>query len=251
MSETLPRNPVPPGAAVPQPRRGPFRRRLSRLRRSGPAAWTVWGSTVGLVALLLVGVGTATARVLPGPGAAAPGPSGVEGRPATTLAGAAGTEAAAAWDRDAAAWRNRDATGAWPLRPEPEVVAGFAPPPVAWAAGHRGVDLLGRPGQQVRAARAGTVTFAGRIAGRGVVVVSHGATRTTYEPVAATVSRGDAVPRGAVLGRLELLGSHCLPRACLHWGLIRGETYLDPLTLVGRGPVRLVPWGGLPGSPAS
>jgi hypothetical protein len=52
-----------------------------------------------------------------------------------------------------------------------------------------------------------------------------------------------------VLGELELLGSHCLPRACLHWGLVRGETYLDPLTLVGRGPVRLVPWAGLPVSP--
>ena len=136
--------------------------------------------------------------------------------------------------------------GGWPLRPEPEVVSGFAPPPVAWAAGHRGVDLLGRPGQQVRAARPGTVTFAGRIAGRGVVVVSHGDTRTTYEPVTASVARGDLVAQGAVLGRLELLGSHCLPRACLHWGLIRGETYLDPLTLVGRGPVRLLPWAGLP-----
>jgi murein DD-endopeptidase MepM/ murein hydrolase activator NlpD len=136
--------------------------------------------------------------------------------------------------------------GGWPLRPEPEVVNRFAPPPVAWAAGHRGVDLRGRPGQQVRAARAGAVTFAGRIAGRGVVVVSHGDTRTTYEPVTASVARGDLVAQGAVLGRLELLGSHCLPRACLHWGLIRGETYLDPLTLVGRGPVRLLPWTGLP-----
>jgi murein DD-endopeptidase MepM/ murein hydrolase activator NlpD len=139
----------------------------------------------------------------------------------------------------------------WPLRPEPEVVADFAPPAVAWAAGHRGVDLLARSGQQVRAAQAGTVTFAGRIAGRGVVVVSHGDTRTTYEPVAASVSRGEPVRQGEVLGELELLGSHCLPRACLHWGLLRGETYLDPLTLVGRGPVRLLPWSGLPGSPAS
>ena len=136
--------------------------------------------------------------------------------------------------------------GGWPLRPEPEVVSGFAPPAVAWAAGHRGVDLLGRPGQQVRAARPGTVAFAGRIAGRGVVVVSHGDTRTTYEPVTASVARGEVVAQGAALGRLELLGSHCLPQACLHWGLLRGETYLDPLTLVGRGPVRLLPWAGLP-----
>ena len=94
----------------------------------------------------------------------------------------------------------------------------------------------------VRAAQAGTVSFAGRIADRGVVVVDHGGTRTTYEPVAATVAVGDELAAGDAIGRLELLGSHCLPRACLHWGLIRGTTYLDPLTLVGSGPVRLLPW---------
>jgi murein DD-endopeptidase MepM/ murein hydrolase activator NlpD len=132
----------------------------------------------------------------------------------------------------------------WPLDPQPEVVSGFDPPASRWGAGHRGVDLLGTPGQPVRAARAGTVTFAGRLAGRGVVVVSHGATRTTYEPVAATVAVGERVDAGAQIGRLELLGSHCLPRACLHWGLLEGERYLDPLSLVGGGPVRLLPWLG-------
>jgi murein DD-endopeptidase MepM/ murein hydrolase activator NlpD len=136
----------------------------------------------------------------------------------------------------------RDAV--WPLDPQPEVVSGFDPPTSRWGAGHRGVDLLGTPGQPVRAARAGTVTFAGRLAGRGVVVVSHGATRTTYEPVAATVAAGDRVAAGTRIGRLELLGSHCLPRACLHWGLLEGDRYLDPLTLVGGGPVRLLPWLG-------
>src|SRR3954449_10514353 len=72
----------------------------------------------------------------------------------------------------------------WPLDPRPSLVTGFDPPTTPWGAGHRGVDLLGQPGQTVRAALAGTVTFAGTLAGRGVVVVSHGATRTTYEPVA-------------------------------------------------------------------
>jgi murein DD-endopeptidase MepM/ murein hydrolase activator NlpD len=133
------------------------------------------------------------------------------------------------------------ADGTWPLSPEPEVLAEFDPPASRWGAGHRGVDLAGSVGQPVLAAQAGTVRFAGRIAGRGVVVVDHGATRTTYEPVAASVAVGDRVAAGAVLGRLELLGSHCLPRACLHWGLVRGKTYLDPLTLVGAGPVRLLP----------
>ena len=134
------------------------------------------------------------------------------------------------------------ADGVWPLSPRPDVLSGFDPPTSRWGAGHRGADLAGAVGQVVRAALAGTVSFAGRIARRGVVVVDHGDTRTTYEPVAAAVVVGDEVDAGDPIGRLELLGSHCLPRACLHWGLLRGTTYLDPLTLVGAGPVRLLPW---------
>jgi murein DD-endopeptidase MepM/ murein hydrolase activator NlpD len=131
--------------------------------------------------------------------------------------------------------------GVWPLQPPPEVVSGFSPPTSTWGPGHRGVDLLGRPGERVHTAEAGRISFAGKIAGRGVVVVDHGATRTTYEPVTSTVQVGDQVAAGDVIGRLELFGSHCFPRSCLHWGLIEGETYLDPLSLVGAGPVRLLP----------
>ena len=139
-----------------------------------------------------------------------------------------------------------DPVGVWPLTPQPEVVQGFDPPDDPWGAGHRGVDLLGRVGQPVRSALPGRVSWAGVLAGRGVVVVDHGATRTTYEPVAATAQVGDQVAAGDRIGLLELAGSHCFPRACLHWGWIlgggiQGETYLDPLRLVGAGPVRLLP----------
>lgn len=103
----------------------------------------------------------------------------------------------------------------------------------------------------MRSALAGRVTFAGSLAGRGVVVVDHGSVRTTYEPVTARVRRGDPVGRGAMIGTLERLSSHCFPRACLHWGLRRGNTYLDPLTLVGAGPVRLLPLGGAPAGQVS
>lgn len=230
LGSMLPARRRPPG---PPARRAPEDAlRPHASARVGPRARRCHVALVA-AALVLSGTGSAAARLLPG------------GTTAVTPAGGAGVPG------PATSWRSGPAAGVWPLRPEPEVLRGFAPPPAAWAAGHRGVDLAGRPGQQVRAARAGTVTFAGRIAGRGVVVVSHGDTRATYEPVAAAVSRGEAVAAGAVLGRLELLGSHCLPRACLHWGLVRGETYLDPLTLVGRGPVRLVPWDGLPALPWS
>ena len=144
------------------------------------------------------------------------------------------------------AYADVDPAGEWPLRPVPEVVSGFDPPSSTWGAGHRGVDLLGEPGQRVHTAMAGTVSFVGTIAGRGVVTVDHGDTRTTYEPVASTRSSGQQVAAGDVIGTLSLPGSHCFPRACLHWGWIRGETYLDPLRLVGVAPVRLLPLDGLP-----
>ncbi len=135
--------------------------------------------------------------------------------------------------------------GVWPLDPEPEVVRGFEPPPTPYASGHRGVDLAGAPGQAVRSALPGTVGFAGSIGGKPVVTVVHGGRRTTYEPVVAAVATGDVVVAGQVLGRLVTVDSHCFPAACLHWGLIEGrgdaQVYLDPLSLVGGGPVRLLP----------
>jgi murein DD-endopeptidase MepM/ murein hydrolase activator NlpD len=135
--------------------------------------------------------------------------------------------------------------GVWPLRPQPEVVRGFDPPEVTWGSGHRGVDLRGSIGQTVRSALAGRVSFVGTIAGVPVVVVDHGGTRTTYQPVAASVRVGDEVGAGGVIGTLGWFGSHCLPAACLHWGLVEGDRYLDPLTIVGGPrPVRLLPVDG-------
>lgn len=141
--------------------------------------------------------------------------------------------------------------GVWPLAPRPSVVNGFDPPGSPWGRGHRGVDLAGTPGQVVSAALGGRVSFTGVIAGKSVVVVDHGDTRTTYEPVVAAVSVGDQVTKGAQIGRLELRGSHCLPSACLHWGWIRNvdDVYLDPLTLVGAKRVRLLPFAVLAGLP--
>jgi murein DD-endopeptidase MepM/ murein hydrolase activator NlpD len=138
-----------------------------------------------------------------------------------------------------------DPVGGWPLRPAPAVVAGFDPPDTSFGVGHRGVDLAGAVGQIVRSALPGRVVYAGAVAGRGVVVVDHGRTRTTYEPVTASVPLGAPVARGDPIGTLELGGSHCFPRACLHWGWLAGPTYLDPLRLVGLGPVRLLPLPGV------
>ncbi|MFA7265470.1 MAG: M23 family metallopeptidase [Candidatus Nanopelagicales bacterium] len=112
----------------------------------------------------------------------------------------------------------------------PPVVAGFDPPSKPWLAGHRGVDLAASIGTPIRAAGAGTITFAGQIAGRGVVTLTHGELRTTYEPVDATVGYGQRVAPGTVIGTVGI-GGHCSV-TCVHWGLLRGDEYLDPLLLL-------------------
>lgn len=129
----------------------------------------------------------------------------------------------------------------WPLADEPTVARQFDPPQVRYGAGHRGADLAGAAGAAVLASGSGRISYAGLLAGRGVVVVVHGELRTTYEPVRAEVAVGQQVAVGQRLGVLEAGHAGCPVPACLHWGLRRGDTYLDPVALVERGPVRLLP----------
>ncbi len=121
------------------------------------------------------------------------------------------------------------------------VVRAFQPPKQRWLAGHRGVDLAADSGTGIVAAGPGVVSYSGVLAGRGVVTVTHGELRTTYEPVQATVSRGDRVQAGDQIGTLDAAPAHCPSRPCLHWGLLRGDTYLNPLSLLRRGPSVLLP----------
>lgn len=143
----------------------------------------------------------------------------------------------------------------WPVGTRPLVLRAWEPPPTPYARGHRGVDLATTPGAPVRAVAPGRVHFAGRVAGRGVVSVELSGTgtpplRTTYEPVTATVKKGAEVTAGEVVGTVEVGVGHCTA-TCVHWGLLRGDTYLDPLTLLPpwllrRGPSRLLPVLGVP-----
>ena len=130
-----------------------------------------------------------------------------------------------------------------PLDGDPAVTRPFDPPPSQFAAGHRGVDLGGTPWSPVLAAGDGVVVFAGMVAGRPVISIDHAdGLRTTYEPVDPSVAAGQRVTRGSPIG--TLLGGHagCPREACLHWGLRRGESYLDPLALLRPPRIRLLPW---------
>ncbi len=134
--------------------------------------------------------------------------------------------------------------GPWSRPVDGAVTRPFDPPPDRYGTGHRGVDLAGAPGSPVLAAGDGVVVFAGMVAGRPVVSVDHtGGLRTTYEPVDPAVGAGQQVARGAVLGTLSGGHAGCPVAACLHWGLRRGEDYLDPLSLLRPPEVRLLPMG--------
>ncbi|MHC3471833.1 peptidoglycan DD-metalloendopeptidase family protein [Streptomyces sp. 7R007] len=140
----------------------------------------------------------------------------------------------------------------WPVGRRPLVLRGWEPPATVYGPGHRGVDLSAPPGTPVRAVAAGRVSFAGRVAGRGVVSVELTGTglRTTYEPVRPSVAEGAEVAPGEVVGVVEAQASHC-PVTCVHWGLLRGTTYLNPLSLLppwllNGEPPRLLPVLGVP-----
>ncbi|MEC3980303.1 M23 family metallopeptidase [Amycolatopsis sp. H20-H5] len=140
----------------------------------------------------------------------------------------------------------QDARLSWPLSPVPAVTRYFDAPETPYGPGHRGVDLAAAPGQQVLAADQGIVVFAGLLAGRPVLSIDHeGGLRTTYEPVVPAVHAGDQVYRGQVVGTVSPGHPGCTVAACLHWGVRRGDEYLDPLALVMvTTAVRLKPWDG-------
>lgn len=120
------------------------------------------------------------------------------------------------------------------------VLRDYAPPEKRWQPGHRGVDLAATPGQEIRASAAGTVHFAGAVAGMTSVSIMHAdGIRTTYQPIETHLKKGDSVAAGQVIGRLTTSPKH--PEPGLHWGALRGQDYLNPLDLIHRRPIVLKP----------
>ncbi len=218
-------------------RRPPLPRRpAARTRTPGTPSGDAIPSALLVVLLvvpLVVGPATVSTAAAGAPASGAP----------PAVAPAAGTDAAGAADGT-----NRPEPGVvdyrMPLDPPADVVRGFAPPPAPWAAGHRGVDLRASPGAVVRAPASGTVTFAGTVAGRGVLTVTHDdGRRSSFEPVTATTAVGARVAAGDVVGTVDgARAAHCAPATCLHWGVRVGERYVDPLALLDDGPIVLLPF---------
>lgn len=179
----------------------------------------------GLLVLLLALLGA------PAPASAVLAPD--PGPPPTDAPTMASPEAPVRSSRPLRSVRTGTTTGrVWPVEPV-VIVAEVDLPDPDWLPGHRGLDLRADPGQVVRSAAEGVVSFAGRVGDRGVVVVVTGGWRASYEPVAASVSVGQQVGAGQPLGVLDPSGGHCaVPASCLHWGLRAGERYLDPRWLL-------------------
>ncbi len=131
----------------------------------------------------------------------------------------------------------------WPSGGEVPVLREFDPPEKAWLTGHRGVDLDMAEGAQVMAAGAGRVVYAGKLNDRNLISIEHeDGLRTTYEPVAPSVSKGDVVMKGQVIGTLEAghVTGVISGGAALHWGAkYPGDRYVDPLSLLRLAPIRL------------
>ena len=125
------------------------------------------------------------------------------------------------------------------------VVDPFRAPECERCAGNRGIEYAVAAGTPVVSGLRGSVTFAGRVAGRNYVVVRAAAdprVRVTYGGLGSVaVARGDAVRVGDRLGTAG---------AALHVGARVGETYVDPLGFSG-GESRGVSGGATPRSGAA
>ena len=121
----------------------------------------------------------------------------------------------------------------------------YREPACRWCPGNRGIEYATATGTPVRAVAAGTVGFAGVIAGERYVVVRHAdGRRATYGGLAdARFGTGDLVVAGTVVGTTTTR---------FHFGLRDGDAYVDPTPLLGQlvYRTRLVPSDGAAPAPA-
>ena len=119
---------------------------------------------------------------------------------------------------------------------EAPVADPFRPPENPYGPGNRGIEYDTVPGDVVRAAAAGTVSFAGPVAGSLHVTVDHGGGLVSSYSYLERISLrvGAVVDQGQVLG---VAGER------LHFSVRLDASYVDPDGFIGvrRVRVRLVP----------
>ncbi len=117
----------------------------------------------------------------------------------------------------------------WPITGA--IIRIYAPPATPYGAGHRGIDVAARVGDSVASPIEGTVTFAGSVAGRGVITVSSGPIQVTIEPVSPVVRKGAAVSRGRTIATVSATGHGV--ETCAHVGVRIDDVYVDPFSVLG------------------
>ena len=121
----------------------------------------------------------------------------------------------------------------------PVLARGYEPPPTPYAAGHRGVDLAATDGQPLLAPADGVVSFAGPVAGRGVISIRVDRdTVLSLEPVETSLTEGDPVQRGRTIGTIR--NGHCAS-TCVHLGVRVDGAYVNPMRFLSGVP-ELLPW---------
>lgn len=188
-----------------------------------------------------IGTGTRTPR------ARRVAPRLVLGIVAGVAVGLGGISAGSADEPLTRATQPQEATARWlpPLHTPFAVTGPYVPPPHPYAAGHRGIDLRASPGASVIAPSDGTVSFAGSVAGRGVISVRvDERTVLSIEPVVSELGEGDGVRAGELLGTVGA-GGHCVGddgvAECIHLGVRVDGAYVNPLRYFFGRP-RLLPW---------
>ena len=104
------------------------------------------------------------------------------------------------------------------------IIDPFRPPASPYGAGNRGVEYATAPGSPVRASAAGTVLFAGPVAGALHVTIGHlDGLRSSYSFLTGIdVAGGQRVEQGERVGTAG---------ARLHFGVRAGDIYVDPAAL--------------------
>ena len=140
------------------------------------------------------------------------------------------------------------ATGGWTWPVTGPIIRGFDPPDSPYGAGHRGIDIAVSAGTPIFAPAAGTVTFAGKVAGHLFLTVNHGGgVASTYSWLSELrVKKGDAVAAGELIALTGWAHPGSLIPS-LHFGVKLGADYVDPLAYLAPesvvGFIRLAPLG--------
>ena len=127
----------------------------------------------------------------------------------------------------------------------PSCTAGYGWPVKGYSGSSPEIDIRAEPGTRLYAPSDGIISFAGIVAGKNVVSITHSKGRiSTFEPAQTGLAVKTHVKKGQEIGWVEGGSDHCRD-ICVQWGIKTGEkSYLDPEILVSRKTVVLKPVDG-------